>query len=475
MNTAETSLNKRKSGKLPVGTKLAYGSFELAGSLSLVAFLTFGLYFLTDIAGVSPGIAGTILAVGSIVNAVAAPAVGLISDSCKSKYGRRRPFLVAIAIPSGIIFWLFFTDFNLSPTGKVVYFTVIVILYYIIMALMDVPFTSLGAEMTTDYDERTSLNTYRSIFCQVASIISGSFIISIAAYFAGIVGDEKQGWSIMAAIIGAICVLVILNGWRATRGCERHREEQETFSIKDFGHAFKNKTFVYTACLYSAGIGAYTVGMAVQVYFLSDYMQLSERMITVILAIYNIAAILWLPLIPYVSKKYSKRAAWVVMMGIWGLSLVAVFIFVRPENVTALYITTAFGGAGSMVAYTVGWSMLPDCIEIDEYKYGQRKEGMYYGLLSIIQKGSAAVVTLISGFLLEFMKYDVTATVQSDDTIAGIRYMYVFGAIFFLALSYIFVAVYPLTRKKHRILLDAIEAKKSGEDFDISEIKDLVK
>lgn len=119
--------------------------------------------------------------------------------------------------------------------------------------------------------------------------------------------------------------------------------------------------------------------------------------------------------------------------------------------------------------------MLPDSIEVDEFKTGQRREGLYYGILTIVQKASSALVIFIGGLLLELANYDETLAVQTAATNEGIKLIYTFGTIFFILLSFVFVLKYPLTREKHAKLLKAIEQKKAGEEPDITGIENLVK
>ena len=460
--------------KVSLRTKIAYGSIEFSNTLGMVLFTSFGMYFLTDIAGIAPGIAGTITAVATLINALVGPLFGIMSDSCKSKYGRRRPFIAAAALPTGIIVWLLFTDFGFEGITKVVYFFVMVALLYAVLCLLDVPYTSLGAEITKDYDERTSLNFWRSLFCQIASIIAGAFPISIAAAIGTAINDAPKGWSIMALIFGVASTVMILIGWRGTRGQEKHREDNEKFSLKDSLSTFKNKSFLYVIGMYSAGIAAYSIGLMVNVYYMTSYVEMSENQVTLALVIFNIAAVCWLPLIPVISKKFSKKVSWVLFFSIWALSILLIYLFVQPGDVTEIYILSALGGAGSMVAYTVGWAMLPDCIEVDELTTGQRREGLYYGILTIVQKGSSALVIFIGGLLLEMIGYDETAAIQSAATNSGLKNIYAWVTIFFILLSFVFVELYPITREKHSRILAAIKQKKEGREPDMEGIEEFL-
>ncbi len=244
--------------------------------------------------------------------------------------------------------------------------------------------------------------------------------------------------------------------------------------MKDSLSTFKNKSFLYVIGMYSAGIAAYSIGLMVNVYYMTSYVEMSENQVTLALVIFNIAAVCWLPLIPVISKKFSKKVSWVLFFSIWALSILLIYLFVQPGDVTEIYILSALGGAGSMVAYTVGWAMLPDCIEVDELTTGQRREGLYYGILTIVQKGSSALVIFIGGLLLEMIGYDETAAIQSAATNSGLKNIYAWVTIFFILLSFVFVALYPITRKKHSRILAAIKQKKEGREPDMEGIEEFL-
>ena len=463
-----------KTNKLGVGTMFGYGFSELGGTLALMCFTTFGMYYFTTIIGMSPGIAGTISALGSLASAVAAPVAGVFSDGCKSRYGRRRPFLAGVSVPLGIAVWLLFTDFGFSTSAQTIYYALIVIIFYACICFMDVPYTSLGAEMTKDYDERSKLNSFRSFFSMIASILGGALPITIAAQIGMSINDEKMGWSVMAAFFGVITTISVLITWKTTKGKELYRDDNPKVNLKDFLSTFKNKPFRYVIGFYSAGIAAYAIFMLVGTYYMIYYVQMTESQVSIALTIINIAGLGWLPLIPVVMTRYSKQAAWLVFMGIFALSSLATFIFVHPGDVILIYVLNIIAGAGVMVAYTVGWAILPDSIEVDEFKTGKRREGIYYSVISLVQKASQALVIWAGGLILELIGFDGAAAMQSEFTANGIRWMYTIGGVIFLAISFILVIRYPLSREKHKALCEAIEKKKNGEEYDTSKFEDIL-
>jgi len=137
-----------------------YGLPGLATLFTFTMFTTYGLYFFTDVVGLSGSFAGFIMTIGTVWDAITDPLVGMISDARDPQKGRRRPFLIAFAIPFGIVTWLLFTSWNFVETTQKIYFIVVAILFYTFQTLIDIPYTSLSGEVTNDYDTRSRLEHF---------------------------------------------------------------------------------------------------------------------------------------------------------------------------------------------------------------------------------------------------------------------------------------------------------------------------
>ncbi len=141
-------MDTKTAVKLPFRLKFGYGASDGAQSAIWILFSLYFLYFLTDVVKLDPAIAGSILLVGTIWDAINDPLVGIWSDNTRSKWGRRRPFMIGAVLPFSICTWLLFTDFGLVKTWTIVYFIVMVILYDAVYTILCVPYSALAAEMT---------------------------------------------------------------------------------------------------------------------------------------------------------------------------------------------------------------------------------------------------------------------------------------------------------------------------------------
>jgi sugar (glycoside-pentoside-hexuronide) transporter len=461
--------------KLSLSKKIGYGSIEFSNSALFTCFTIFGMFFFTDVVGLEPAIAGTIVALGSVWDALMGPFFGIVSDSSKNRFGRRRPFILAAAIPFGLIAWLMFTDWGFGEIGTIVYFAIMVMLLFTIIAALDVPYTALGAEMTRDYDERTSLNTWRAVFMQVGGLVGGVIPISLAAYFGGLFGDTAKGWSYMGLIIGALTTIVILYGWRMTRGGELFPDENSVRFKDILTGPLTNKPFLYVIGFYAMGVMTLALVSTLLVYYLQDYMLFDEEGVSIAMAIFILPALLWIPIIDYVSKTLSKRMAWLIFSIVFMVANVCLYLFVEPGRELALYVVFFFLATMSMVPYQIGWSIIPDCVEIDEYKTGKRREGLYYGTINVISKGGSALAIFLAGIMLQIVGYNTEVATQSFETVEAIRLIFVGGPALMVLVGFVFLILFPITKVKHEAILRAIEAKNNGEEVDESSFADCIK
>lgn len=468
-------MNAQKNMNLPLKIKFGYGAAEGANSMVFTLFYTFGMFFFTDVVGLSPAFAGIILVIGTLWDAITDPLVGIWSDSVKSKWGRRRPFLLGIAVPYGLVTWLLFTDFDLSPSMTKAYFLVMVILYFAAFTLLNIPYTALAAEMTQDYNDRTSLNGWRAGWSQVASIVGAGTPLALANYFTKIGGSKRFGWSCMSLIFGLICIPLIFFTWRMTRGRELF-PEVTTVHINDvWNAAFKNRPFRFIVGLYAFALIGMTAAGSVGVYFMTYFMGFSEDQISVAFLILFGFTVAWIPLIDIVSERLGKRMAWLIFVGMWAcVQIIGIQLLMKPERNLLLYILMAFAAGGLVGSYQLGWAMIPDCVEVDEFKTGHRREGLYYGITTFTQKTGCAIALWIVGALLTWVGY-VPGVQQSEKALMGIKAIYGIGVALCLIISILFAFMLPMTKDKHDALRKAIALKKEGKEFDTLSIEDIIR
>jgi GPH family glycoside/pentoside/hexuronide:cation symporter len=462
--------------KLPLGLKLGYGGAEGGVTASQNLVYVFLMIFLTDVAGINPAFAGTVLMVANVVDAIVGPVVGVSSDNLSWKWGRRRPIMLIAAVPFGIFLWLMFTDFQLA-SGSLVYFIAMVTLFFIFFGMVNVPYNSLGPEMTQDYNERTSLVSFRSGWSLLLSIFSVAAPLIFVDYIVDVYGNERFGWSLVGGIMGAASVLMILLTWRTTRGYELTSESKgEGFKPKDILSAIqKNRTFRYTIGVWTAGIIAYNIAVGNVVYFMTYVMGYDETTSGMIFIGLLVCSLLWVPLIDYVTQKTGKRKAYMIFAGLWALMSAVSGIFITGPAFEWLFLLGAGTGMalGMVMVYQIGWAMIPDVTEVDELVSGQRREGLLFSTTTFIQKLATGVTLQIVGLVLAWAGY-VANAVQTPGALFGIRMVAYIGPVLFIIPAMIFAYRLPLTPEKFEKLREVLQLKKENKEYDLTEIQDLM-
>lgn len=455
---------------------IAYGLPGLATLFTFTMFTTYGLYFFTDIVGLSASFAGMILTIGTFWDAITDPLIGIISDNRDPQKGRRRPFLLFSAIPFGIITWLLFTCWNLVELHQKIYFIIVALLFYTVQTTTDVPYTSLSGEVTDDYNTRSQLAMIRTFWAIVGVAIGGG-VMAYTSYLVPIVGGKRQAWSVCFGIFGVICTISILIGWYASKGYEnKNAIVKNKISIKSiFNGPFKNKPFLHLTGAFIFGILAQVIFLGILVYYLSNNLELSEGQISAVNIIMWIVALFWVFPIDMWSTKISKAKAWVISMGIW-LSCMIVFplFFLKKGSSIGPIIMSSILVVGLNALYQVIYSMISDCVEVDELITGERKEGLYYSLATVSQKIAAAIGTSILGISIDKIGYNTLLDVQSQSTLQGFNFIFIVGTSICLILSILCMVTNPLTKARYYDVLQALKIKKSGGLIKITDFNDLL-
>jgi len=468
-------MEKLKNGKLPFLVKLGYGGIEGSCTSIWILVYLYMLFFLTDVVKINPAVAGSILMIATIWDAISGLGIGIFSDRVKSKWGRRRPFLLVAAIPFGVSSWLLFTDFQLGPTLNIVYFIGMVILFFTFLSMLNVPYSALGAEMTQSYTERMSLVSYRMGWGQFLGLFAAALPLIMVEFFSETFGSTTFGWSAMAACFGVFVIFPVLLTWRTTRGYELFPETPD-FKLSDvYNVILHNRSFRYMIGIWTFGIGATILMASMLVYHMRYIMGFDDEKTGLAFTVMFIVGLLYIPLINKVVKKIGKQMGFIVFALFWGLINGGLLIMVSgPENEILFWIVNVTGFAmSSVLVYLMGWAMIPDITEVDELITGQRREGLFFGIMAFIQKLASAATVQIIGLILAWVGYQPDV-VQTEEAQWGIRMLISEGPVILLAIAIILAYFMPMTREKHRALRDILKLKKENKEYDMEPVKNLL-
>jgi glycoside/pentoside/hexuronide:cation symporter, GPH family len=443
------------ASRLPLRTKLLFSTGDLSTSIPLAILMFFQLYFLTDVAGLRPDYAGWAIGASRLWDAVNDPLFGLISDRLRTRWGRRRVLLLFGAVPLGVFFMLMWIVPALSQFWLAVYYAMTFILFDTAFTIVHVGYNSLTPELTSDYDERSSLNGFRMVFS-----ISGTLgAIILATLLGWTITDARTLYLILGVGLGIVSIIPPLVVFSITR----EKPADELPLPLPFGEALKqtlsNQPFRMVMGLYLLSWTTASIIAAVLLYFANYYLRIPDQANYFVLVAQG-SAILFIPVIVKISQRLDKRRAFMIGSITWVFVLLGISA-IRADQVGLAYVLAALAGFGIATAYVVPWSMVPDVVEYDEIRTGQRREGSYYAFASFFQKLATGLALWGMGQALALTGYLTPALsgplpVQPESAISAIRIFTGPIPAVLLFLAVLFAWKYPITRESHKATLQEL-------------------
>lgn len=436
--------NRSFSGKVPFGIKLGYGIGDISSNFFIVISGFYLLFFLTDVVGVAPALAGLVLLFPKLWDVISDPIMGAISDRTRSRWGRRRPYLLYGAVPFGLTFFLMFLapGYGSAPANAL-HVGLMFALGCTAFTVINVPYASMVAEMSDDYNERMSITSFRMIGACVGVLLAGGLAMPLV----NMGGDGAAGFRFMGLILGGAITLICLICFWGTRKARTLPPKESMPPVKEqIKIALQNYPFLMLMASYtlqSVGIGVLMAGL---IYYVKHVMKLPETAMSVIFPILFGAAIVFIPVWVKIGVKLGKIKAYRIGLSIIAVMLVSTF-FTGAAQLTLFYVQVFFLGIGFSSFQLFPFSMLPDTIEYDQMKSGMRREGIFSGVWASGQKTAYAVGPSIVGFALSLSGFTV-GDVQPESVALGIRVVFCLFPALALLLSFIPFGRYDLTEER---------------------------
>jgi Na+/melibiose symporter-like transporter len=465
-------------------TKLWYGFGQMAEGLSHESFSLFLLFYYTQVVGLSGALSGQAILIALLFDAVTDPMAGVLSDRLESRWGRRHPFMYAAALPMAATFYLVFAPpAGLGQTGLFLWLTAFAVLGRLSLTLFHVPHLALGAELSTDYEERTRIVMFRTVFSRIGHGTAGLVGLLI---FMRPTAEFKDGQLNPAAyppyaatLAIAIFAVILLSAWR-TQSRVPYLAKPDAWTTRSglWGsmlssglEALRNRSF--RALFLGSTISFVTWGItgALGLHLGTYFWQATTHE----LVVWGVCAAtgIYIGLFFWASAaaRFDKKPVFIL-----GLTIFTVFTaaptFLKllgwwpawgsPAYIPAFVLTTGliahFGIASTMVT---GGSMMADVTDEDALMHGRRREGIFFGAVSFAAKASFGIGSQIAGFVVDFVGLVPGATPEEvgPQVVRDLGLTLGFSILGLVGLSLAVFSRYDLTRERHagvRAELDAL-------------------
>ena len=475
-----------KTTKLPLKEKIGYGFGTACDTIPYVMFGTYFMFFLTDVAGIPAGAAGTISFVAILCEIIVGPVAAYISDNSLNPKGRRRPIMIKVGILFAIVTALLFNPIDTSMGVKIAYYSVFGILFFICYAAYFNVWSALGAEMTHDYKERNSVRSIVAYTELPLELLSTAGVIAIVGFLGDHGTSTGRSWflaavamAILMALGATICHIFVPENPPVYTEEEKARIRAERFSAKklilDYVSFFKIKIFrklVLFSLIFVTGYIMMNDGI---VYTMTSYLGLDEAHQSLFWTIHTVLSLISIPIVFGLANKWDKKTAMIIFIGTYVAGSVIWFVLgiVTTVGFVSYNIFAGVLCLGTAAFYGLLYSLMYDCCDVYTLKTGEQKEGGMLALQGLSQTAGAAIASLLLGWGLQLFGYTEASTV-TEFTAKGIWSMGTIVPAVFAAVAMIFLFTYNLTRKDFDDMTQAIEDRKEGKEIDLSRFDHLI-
>lgn len=437
---------------IPLREKFYYGIGIIAFQLcnNAIPQLAYPIYNI--LLGVPAAWIGAVLTAGRIWDAFTDPVMGSISDNARTRWGRRKPFILSGAVLSALFYiavWLVPETFG--EVSATVYFLITALLFFTAFTIFAVPYTSQGFELTPDSHERTRLMSVRAYFATIISMVI-PWVFALAQN--DIFTSPLAGVRFLAFVIGSLIILSALPTLFVTERFEKQADKQEKIPlIWGIKETLKSRPFLslifLTVAVHMTMLIVQSLGLYVMIYhvFGGDVKMgaIYGGYVGTIMAVTGLLAI---PVITRLCRRFGKvRVMTGVILLVFISDCLKWFLY-TPECPQLLLVVPAMLGPIHAGFWILVNSMKADVPDDDELKTGLRREGMFGAMATWIQKFAMAFSFIFTGFILSITGFDADSDVQSASTVLGIRLAFVVVPALGDLISLILLRFYPLTESR---------------------------
>lgn len=475
---------------VPFGQKIAFGAGHLTNQLFPAALGVFMVVLVMSL-NMNPILAGLLGAIPRLIDALTDPIMGFISDNTRSKWGRRKPYIILGAVISGLSFMIMW---QLNPMNSEIYnffyFLIVSIFFYIGYTIFATPLIGLGYEMTPDYNERTRLMAVSQFMGQIAWMIAPWFWVII--YDQSIYDTAPEGARNLSIWVGALCMILgVMPGLFNKEKIVPDQDKMATLSWKELAAntkeflngiklTLKNKPFVRlcgaTFLVFNGfqTIAQFAFFIVVYYLFNGDTVAAGQWPAWFGTVSSFATAFLVIPVVTFISEKVGKKNAFIIATLLSMIGYMLKWWGFNPANPWMMFMPIPFLSFGIGGLFTLMMSMTADVCDLDELQNNERREGMYGAVYWWMVKLGTAAAMLTSGIVLQSIGFNEEVQVQAADTITNLRIADIVIPIFAGVLAILVMWKYDINEAKSHEIRNALILRR-GERKSLDEVEKTAK
>lgn len=451
----------KEEDKIPFKEKLLYGAADLFGGGHNTILSVILLFYMTTVANINIGIAGTIVLVSKIWDAIIDPSLGVISDNSRSRFGRRKPFMFLggmLIIPAYAFLFAPIQNFG-SEAERVVFIVFAYLFYCTTASLSQVPFMSMASDISPDHRERNSANTVKLIFDMVSAglcyLVPAMLMESLKS------GSISQMTFYLIIVLGFGIVFTVPMVLAAIKVKERTPvpAEKAEFHIKEWLASFKIKSYKYHIIMYVAAFLCLDIISALAIFYvdgvLNGVMLFGKQISSLfIIAPMMVLSALIIPICYVMMLKKSKQFAYRMGLPLYALGAVLLAVFQTSWPSWLVPIFACLMGFGLGGAQMMPWLIYPDTVDVAELKLGERPAASFSGVMTFARTFSSAIAIQLVSLVLALAGYkestleSAALVVQPDSALIAIRIVLGVSSVILLAVAFWASMKYKVTDKK---------------------------
>ncbi|MDP3177484.1 MAG: MFS transporter [Spirochaetaceae bacterium] len=363
---------------------LGYGIGDIYGGGAFLIVGMFFMFFLTEVVGMSPALAGLMFGVGKIWDGVSDPLMGYISDRTKAKAGRRRVYFLAGIVPIAVTFALLWVPLATDSQALLfAYYLAAYILLDAALTMVMTPYSALPAEMSSDFKTRNRLSTSRLVFSGFSSLLAAIVPKMIIDAFPG---DPGRGHLVMGIAFGLFFALPWVVVYASTWENKASGVGKVEGNIwKSFFTIFRNKSFRIHFMMYVLAYTAMDVLMALFTYYLTYYLKMPKQY-SLFMGTLMIVQLSMMPVYLAIANGRGKGLAYGIGLAVWATGMTLTLSIGELSPAWAVAAVCAVIGAGTSAGVLIPYAILPFVIDVDELITGEQRSGVYAGAMTLLRK-----------------------------------------------------------------------------------------